>query len=191
MALKYRPLHRPSAHFRAYADASFASNDDLSSQLGYLVFMCDKDDVCHILDFSSKKSKLIVRSIMAAEVYAFVDAFDAVMILAHDLWKTLDQEIPLYLFTDSKQLFDAILKGKHTTEKRLMIDVRCARQAYKDFEIDSIGLVSGMDNPANGMTELSSNGALQKIMESGYDLTSVVQFIERDNSICEGKDGGM
>lgn len=94
--------------------------------------MGDKDDVCHILAFSSRKTKRIVRSIMAVEVYSFVDAFNTAM-LAHDLRKTLDQEIPLYLFTDSKQTFDAISKGKHTTEKRLMISVGCAHQAYKDF----------------------------------------------------------
>lgn len=83
------------------------------------------------------------------------------------------------------------MKGKHTTIKRLMIDVGCSCQAYKDFEIEIIGLVFGMNNPSNGMTRLSSNGALQKLTKNGYDHAPVLQFIERDNSICEEKDGGM
>lgn len=52
-------------------------------------------------------------------------------------------------------------------------------------------MVSGINNPADGMTKLSSHGALQKIMESGYDRMPLAQFIERDNSIYKGKEGAM
>lgn len=183
-ALKYWPLYCSSAHFHAYANASFASNNDLFSQLSFLVFMCDKDDVCPILDFSCKTSEGNARLIVTVNLYGLVDAFDVVMILAHDLRKTLDQEILLSLSTDAEQIFDAILKEKYTTKKRLMIDVGCARQAYKAIEIDSIGLVSSVNNPADSKTKLTPIGALKKNMEIGYDRTAVAQFIDRDKSIC-------
>lgn len=40
--LKYRKLHEDSIHIRVYSDAAFAINDDLSSQLGYIILLVDK-----------------------------------------------------------------------------------------------------------------------------------------------------
>ncbi len=68
LKLKYKPLDRYSPHLRVYSDASFASNDDSSSQLGYIILLCDESNHCQILNYSSKKSKRVVRSIMAVEV---------------------------------------------------------------------------------------------------------------------------
>jgi len=34
-------LDRETLSFRVYADAFFSSNDDYSSQLGYIVVLCD------------------------------------------------------------------------------------------------------------------------------------------------------
>lgn len=85
LGLTYGPLDRETLHLRAYSDASFANNDDLSSQLGYIVMLCDGDSSCHVLSYSSKKARRVVRSIMAGEVYAFADAFDTAFILKHDL----------------------------------------------------------------------------------------------------------
>ena len=72
----YYPLDLDTLHLRVYSDASFASNDDSTSQLGYIILLCDANDRCHVLSFSSKKSKRNVRSIMAGEIYALSAAFD-------------------------------------------------------------------------------------------------------------------
>jgi len=85
LGLSYSHLDKDSLHLRVYADASFVSNDDLSSQLGYIALLCDDRDGCHVLAYASKNARRVVRSIMAGEVYAFADAFDAAFILKHDL----------------------------------------------------------------------------------------------------------
>lgn len=54
LSLTYGPMDRETLHRRAYSDASFANNDDLSSQLGYIVLLCDGDNNCHVLSYSSK-----------------------------------------------------------------------------------------------------------------------------------------
>lgn len=69
----YRPLRRGSLRLKVYADASFASSDDGSSQLGYLILLCDDHEACHVLAFSSKKSRRVVRPILAGEVYALLE----------------------------------------------------------------------------------------------------------------------
>lgn len=106
--LLYRPLRRGSLPLKVYADASFASSDDGSSQLGYLIWLSDDRGACHVLSYSSKKSILVVRSIMAGEVYAFANALDEAYVIKHDLDRIYRQHVPLVMWTDSKQLFDVI-----------------------------------------------------------------------------------
>ncbi len=45
ISLIYPELDSNSLHIRAYADASFAGNRDLSSQLGIIATLCDKKQV--------------------------------------------------------------------------------------------------------------------------------------------------
>lgn len=58
-----------------------------------------------MLDYCSKKAKIFLRSIMGGEVYAFAGGFDHSFIWRKDLEVMLGQNVPLYCFTDSKQLF--------------------------------------------------------------------------------------
>lgn len=90
--------------------------------------------------------------------------FDHAFSIARDLEAMLGKAMLVYLYTDSKQLFDALTKGKQTTERRLMIEIMAARQAYRRFEIAAIGLVRGEDNPADGLSKVNDNGALQRLL---------------------------
>ena len=42
LSLQMRKLDMDSLHIRAYADASFATNHNLTWQIGYIVLLCDK-----------------------------------------------------------------------------------------------------------------------------------------------------
>lgn len=55
---------------RVYADSSIENNADKSSQLGYVVFVVDKDDNCALLAWCWKKSRRITRSVLSAELFA-------------------------------------------------------------------------------------------------------------------------
>lgn len=177
--LRYKPLDADTIHMRVYADASFGTNDDLTSQLGYLVLLCDKNNQCHVLDYGSKKSRRVVRSIMGGELYAFTDAFDISRTLSIDVSKAIGKPILLRMFTDSKQVFDVITRGKRPTERRLAIDVCAAREAYGNREIDRVGLVRGEDNPADALSKIGSRNGLLDIIEKGVDKTPVQEWIVR------------
>lgn len=73
-----------SEHVRVDADALFGSNDDHSSQLGFIIFLADKNNCCLVLDDSSKSAERIVQCIMAGEIYASGDAFDAAYVVAQE-----------------------------------------------------------------------------------------------------------
>lgn len=64
----------------------------------YLVSLSDKNNYYYIINFASKKSKRLVRSIMGAELYAFKDAFDVSFTLAKDLSMEFGEKVSLQCF---------------------------------------------------------------------------------------------
>jgi hypothetical protein len=78
----------------------------------------------------AKKSRRIVRSSTARETLAFAEIFDAAFILRHDLSRMLGQHIPILMLTDSESLFKTLNRARYTTERRLLVDIAAARQAY-------------------------------------------------------------
>jgi hypothetical protein len=98
-ALKYRKLDLESLKIKVYADSSFANNEDLTSQLGYIIMLTDKTGKCNILHYSSHKSRRVTRSVLGGEVYAFADAFDQAFILRHDLQSIIKRKVQLTILT--------------------------------------------------------------------------------------------
>lgn len=98
-------------------DASFGTNDDLSSQVGYIVHLCGGEDQSHVVDYASYKSKRVVRSIMGGDTYAFMVAFDTAYAIRNDLSKMLETHSGLVMLSDSKELFDSVTCGKRTAER--------------------------------------------------------------------------
>jgi hypothetical protein len=56
--LRYAPMKMGQSKLVAFSDASFACNDDLSSQIAGIILLCDNSVNAHILDWFSKKSLL-------------------------------------------------------------------------------------------------------------------------------------
>jgi hypothetical protein len=52
--------------------------------------------------------------------------------------KMLGIELPLVVYTDSKSLYECLVKLGTTQEKRLIVDVMCLRQAYERREIAEV-----------------------------------------------------
>lgn len=59
-------------------------NDDLSSQLGFIILLCHASNRAHIPEYSSRKSKRALRSIIEEEIYEFAELVDRALILRHD-----------------------------------------------------------------------------------------------------------
>lgn len=179
LALYYPMLDRQTLRLRVYADASFAGNADLSSQLGFVILLCDASGRSHVLSYGSRKCKRVVRSAMAAEVYALAAAMDEAFTLRYDLEMLYRRRVPLNLFTDSKQAFDVITRATHPTEKRLMIDIAALRESYNRHEISYLGLVTTENNMADAMTKLKCGSALDCLLRTGVDATPVAQWVVR------------
>ena len=175
-------MEEQSLHIRVYVDSSFANNDDLTSQLGFVILLADDENNVHFIDFGSKKSTRVVRSIMAGEMYAFVLGFDRAFIIKHDFQEMLGKSIPITMLTDSKQVFDSMTKSKPTTERRLMIDLHATKDSYDKFEITNVALIRTDQNLADSLTKDTTSRRLLHVMHSGKDNVTVSQWVERKNA---------
>lgn len=116
---------------------------------------------------------------MGAEVLAFPDGFDYAYMLRYDLQRILGRTVPLAMLTDSESLFKTILKSTTTTEKRLMIDMQAAREAYGKKEISDVEWIRSEENSADKLTKSVPCSALEHVMDTGKVSTQVQQWVVR------------
>ena len=110
----------------------------------------DDSKRCCFAQFSSHKSRRVVRLSSAGEILAFADAFEHAFNVKHDLQGITGKAIPLLTLTDSKILLDVITGNKYTTECRLMVDIAAIREAFEQKIISNIGLIRRQYHAADG-----------------------------------------
>ena len=96
--LLYGNVDLDTAEVHVFADASFATNADLSSQLGFIVLLVDQEHNCSVITWSSAKCKRVTRSVLAAELYATSNAFDVGFATAHTFGTILGRKVELRVF---------------------------------------------------------------------------------------------
>lgn len=183
--LTFVKLERKSLRILAFVDASFANNNDLTSQIGYIIVLADASGKANVVHWQSIKCKRVTRSVLASELYALVLGFD----LSATLKSTTDQilpgspqgmkAIPLSICTDSLSLYDCLTKLGTTQEKRLMIDILSVRQSYERREITEILWIAGDKNPADAMTKSKCCDALQRLITTNKLDLQVDKWVER------------
>ena len=93
--------------------------------------------------------------------------------------KILQIDLPLILCTDSKSLYDCLVRLGTTQEKRLMIDVMCLRQAYERRVITEVKWIDGEANPADAMTKGKPCSALTQLIDTNRIDLQAVGWVER------------
>lgn len=165
-----------------YADSSFAYLKDGGTQLGFVVLLDDKENQCSIVANGSQKSRRVARSPSDGEKLALADAFDTAIVLKHDIEMMLKKNVPLLLWTDFQSLFPVIKTHRHTTERRLMIDLATLRVAYSSKSVTNIGLRSSQHDAADALTKLQSNQSLWKILSTAKVDQPVLKWVvEQDH----------
>jgi hypothetical protein len=79
-----------------------------------------------------------MRSVLTLKLYRMAYRFDIGAVIKLTVDKILNINLPLIMCTDLKSLYDCLIRLSTTQEKRLMIDVMCLRQVYKQREITEI-----------------------------------------------------
>ncbi|KID81354.1 Ribonuclease H-like protein [Metarhizium guizhouense ARSEF 977] len=189
--LKYIPFDLEKAKLFVFVDGSFANNEDLSSQLGYIIVIGTEDQTDNdeflvkgnIITYSSTKSKRVTRSALASELYSMVQGADIGYAIASTLKLITKQlgipDIPMILLTDSYSLYECLVKLGTTKEKRLMIDIMALRRSYERREVHEVRWINGEDNPADAMTKASPNRALRTLIDKNKIAIRVEGWVER------------
>jgi hypothetical protein len=179
LPLRFPKLDINTLKLVVYTDSSFCNNEDMSSQLGYIIFLSDSTGKCQPLHYSSHKSKRVTRSVLGGEFMAFADGIDMTIMLKHDMEQVICQNIPIHAFTDLLSLFDVISRSNTTSEKRLLIDITAAKEAYKEGTIDTIGFIRTNFNPADAFTKVVRCHALENMLPRGKIEHPIEQWVER------------
>ncbi|OWT43021.1 polyprotein [Pochonia chlamydosporia 170] len=189
--LKCIPFDLDKAKLFVFVDGSFANNEDLSSQLGYIIVIGTEEETNNgemlvkgnIITYSSTKSKRVTRSALASELYSMVQGTDIGYAIASTLKLITKQlgipDIPTILLTDSYSLYECLVKLGTTKEKRLMIDIMALRQSYERREVHEVRWINGGDNPADAMTKASPNHALRTLIDKNKIAIRVEGWVER------------
>jgi hypothetical protein len=111
--------------------------------------------------------------------------FDIGALVKSTIDKVLGIDLPLVLCTDSKSLYECLVKLGTTQEKRLMIDIICLRQAYERREVAEVKWIKGESNPADAMTKSNSksSNALKRLIDTNTLQLDVEEWVERDKGI--------
>ncbi len=109
--------------------------------------------------------------------------FDVDSVLKAILTKMFDVFISLILATDSKSLFDCLVRLETTVEKRLMIDVMALRQSYERREITEVKWIDGSNNPADSMIKTGSkaSSALRQVIDTNRIKLDSTEWMKRAN----------
>jgi hypothetical protein len=179
--IQFVKLDQESLQLLVFTDASFANNKDLSSQIGFVIALADGTGRANLLHWSSVKCKRVTRSVLASELYGMAHGFDSGASIKSTLDKilALSTDLPLVLCTDSKSLYECLVRLGTTQEKRLMIDVMCLRQAYERREIGEVKWIKSESNPADSMTKSKPSNALKRLIEENTVQLEVVEWVER------------
>ena len=119
-------------HLVAYCDASYGNLPNGCSQVGYIIFLEDKEgNVCPI-SWSSRKLRRVCRSTLTAETMAMLDTVDAVVWISHIVKEIFGISIPPALIrTDNLSLKDSIYSTTAVEEKRLRVEMASLRESVR------------------------------------------------------------
>jgi hypothetical protein len=160
-----------------FVNRSLNNLKDFTSQIRHIIILVNKFKgknkfivKRNLINASLTKYKHITRSSLASKICGAINSLDLAYVIAATLKIITDQrnlpEIPIIFYTDSKSLYECIMKLGITKEKRLIINIIAIRQAYKKKELFEIRHINKRDNPADTIIKLLSNKTLEKFVDT-------------------------
>ena len=147
--------------------------------------LANASNKANIIHWSLIKYKRVTRSVLASELYNIAYGFNIGAIIKSILDKILQVNLPLVLCTDSKSLYDCLVRLGTTQEKRLIIDLMCLRQAYERRQITEVKWIDGDTNPADAMTKGKPCTALSRLINTNRIELRAVGWVKRTDSASE------
>ena len=148
-SLKFCPLECPEQlSVECYSDASFGNLPAGGSQGGYVIFLVDHNGMKCPLSWQSKKVRRVVKSTLAAETLALLDAAEAGIYLANLIAEVVNMDSrPLVkCFVDNKSLVQSLYSTKNVDDKHLRINLAVLSDMLHREELSSVSWVHQIAN---------------------------------------------
>ena len=176
---KYVRLHQNSFQLVVFCNAFFVNNRDLSFQIGYVVCLTDKSGTANLIHWTNIKCKRVIKNVLASELYVMDHVCDIEAVIKATAEKIFGIHISLILCTDSKSLYDYLMRFGITNEKRFMIDIMNFRQFYERREIIEIRWIDENKNLANAMTKTKTTSILKVLIDFNKIDLETAEWIEK------------
>jgi hypothetical protein len=184
--LHFVSLNRNQLRLMIFTDVVFVNTFDLHSQIDYVICLT-KYVHTNLIHWSLIKCKRVIRSVLAVEIYAIINDFDVEAIIKSIIERMLHISLSLILLTDSKSLYDCLVKLDTIAEKRLMIDLLCLRQSYERRKIAEIKWIDEDSNFADAMTKSKFCNALIKLINTNVIELKITEWVERTSEHLDKK----
>ena len=116
---------------------------------------------------------------LGAERFGLADACDAAITMQNDIRQMLNRTLKKEVLTDSETLFNVITRNKAAKEKRLIIDIEWAREAYNKGIIEDIKWIRREYNLGDAMTKAEIMPAFVEALETNQLKYEIEQSMER------------
>ena len=123
---------------------------------------------CHVLQWTSKFTRKLVKSSLGGEVYAFSEMIDHMALLREFYAPFSHISSGLVGTEDCESLFTHLKNKKMITEKYLVRHFLSIQQFIDEGELEDVYWIPGVENPADGLTKLRSEmGPIATLLETG------------------------
>ena len=151
-----------------FCDASFGNLPNGGSQGAFFTFLIDSNGMYSPIDWQSRRLKRVVKSTVAAECLAAIEAAENVVLLSTALKTILNDSecsIRCLIYCDNKNLVNAVHSSTKVEDQRLQIDVCVLRNMISNGELSKFYWVP---------TTLQIANCLTKQGASVYDMLNVL-----------------
>lgn len=157
LTMKYPKLDdREQFTIECYSDASYGNLEGGGSQGGYFIFIVDSDGRRCPVSWQSRRVRRVVKSTLAAETLALLEAAEAGVFIATLLAEALSRPVADFLvncLVDNRSLVDALYSTKAVDDKHLRINMAVLRDMLSRKDIHSVKWVRSAQQLANVLTK--------------------------------------
>ena len=139
----------------SFCDASFASLPNAGSQGAFFTVLIDKFGTYSPITWQSRRIRRVVKSTIAAECLAAIEAAESTYLLARMLKDILGDRclIRKIICCDNRGLCDSVHACTTVEDKRMYIDICVLRDMIHNKEIDEFRWVSTDKQVSNALTK--------------------------------------
>lgn len=157
-----------------FSDASFGNLSNGGSQGGYIIFVADHSGRRCPIAWQSRKVRRVVKSTLAAETLALLDAAEAGVYVSHLLQGALRESsmAPIVnCFVDNKSLVDSLKSTTAVEDKSLRINIAVLRDMLQRGDLNDVVWVRTAHQLANALTKrgASPSALLQAVSSHQWE----------------------